>query len=50
MEQVVALFPTKHAIGLKSDEGVEVLIHVGLDTVNDQGKRIYFKKLKWGIQ
>ena len=44
---VVALFPTKHAIGLKSDEGVEVLIHVGLDTVNDQGKE-FISKVQMG--
>lgn len=35
---VVTIFETLHAIGLKADDGTEVLIHIGLDTVKLGGK------------
>ncbi|CAM3066758.1 PTS beta-glucoside transporter subunit IIBCA [Lactococcus hircilactis] len=35
---VTMVYATKHAIGLKTDDGQEILIHIGIDTVNLKGK------------
>ena len=42
--EISMFFDTKHAIGLVSDDGVEILIHVGVNTVELQGK--HFTPLK----
>lgn len=41
--EIVTIFDTQHAIGLKTDDDVEVLIHIGIDTVNLKGQ--HFKAL-----
>ncbi len=35
---VSSIFPTKHAFGIVTEAGLEVLVHIGLDTVSLEGK------------
>ena len=41
--EITVLFETKHAIGIRSAEGAEILIHVGLDTVKLNGEHFEAK-------
>jgi glucose-specific phosphotransferase system IIA component len=43
---VSSLFPTKHAIGITMDDGLEILIHIGIDTVKEKGEgfKAYIKE------
>ncbi|MFC2577240.1 MAG: PTS glucose transporter subunit IIA, partial [Rothia dentocariosa] len=47
--KVAATYPSGHAVGLKLDNGVELLVHVGLDTVNLDGEG-FTVKVKKGEQ
>lgn len=36
--EIIQLFPTLHAVGIKSNNGLEILVHIGIDTVNLSGE------------
>ena len=51
--ELAMIFPTKHAFGLKMSNGTEVLVHIGIDTVNLNGQHFEIltsvnKKVKKG--
>ncbi|WP_270790429.1 N-acetylglucosamine-specific PTS transporter subunit IIBC [Enterococcus diestrammenae] len=35
---ITTVFPTKHAVGIKTDNGLEILVHMGIDTVSLKGE------------
>ncbi len=35
--EIIQIFPTKHAVGIRSEQGLEILIHIGLETVTMNG-------------
>lgn len=41
--KVISIFPTKHAISLKTKQGLEVLLHIGIDTVELNGSGFTIK-------
>ncbi|WDT64960.1 N-acetylglucosamine-specific PTS transporter subunit IIBC [Companilactobacillus crustorum] len=40
---ITTIFPTKHALGIKTDNGLEVLVHMGIDTVQLKGEPFTIK-------
>ena len=36
--EIIQVFPTKHAIGIRAKNGTEILIHIGLETVSLKGE------------
>ena len=43
--EVVVMFETKHAVSIKADNGAELIVHIGLDTVNLKGE--YFEAVSY---
>lgn len=36
--KLTALFPSNHAYGITTEDGLEILVHIGLDTINENGQ------------
>ncbi len=39
---ITNIFPTKHAVGIQTDSGIEVLLHMGINTVDLKRRTIHF--------
>ncbi|WP_029701112.1 PTS sugar transporter subunit IIA [Lacrimispora indolis] len=49
--EITMIFPTKHAFGLVTEDGIELLVHMGIDTVNLKGKGYkYFKEVNTKVR
>ena len=48
--KIVAVASTKHALGIETEDGIEILIHVGINTVNANGKGFTLFSKKQGDQ
>ncbi|MCK1259392.1 PTS glucose transporter subunit IIA [Streptococcus uberis] len=46
--KLTTIFPSGHAFGITTDDGVEILVHIGINTVESEGKG--FKILKKRVQ
>lgn len=46
--EIVTFLPSKHAVGIKADNGMEVLMHIGIDTVNLNGEH-FSLNCRWAI-
>ena len=46
---VVSIFKTKHAVGLKTESGLKVMLHLGIDTVELEGKPFTFQDINFII-
>ena len=46
--EIIAIFPTGHAFGIRSSNGLEVLVHIGIDTVNAGGHGFNILNIKKG--
>lgn len=40
---IKSIFPTNHAISISSDDGIDILLHLGIDTVSLEGRGLYPK-------